>query len=771
MGHIGNSACHADPCIQHSASESTSCILQRLLKMQQVPKTAYLLLLLLLWTVAGCDAALSILFNAKNGAVYHVPVNLENRLETPIAVSNTTIPTTHCQGDGSLGRANIVDLDYDESRQRVLWMSWNERLYSSQLPISNATGGNRSDELLFWYDYYDYVQFSRRRIAWDPVGEKLYSVDTFWNPTVEVVDLTGKHRSIILAFGTTGKWKDYVFEGKMPADVEKDAFVAMTAKQELPMDLVLDPGTGVMFIRTNDSWSSRIHRANMDGTSLKLLITDAGKIVDDSCRIDVDRVNKRIYWNDREKGSIESADYDGNRRLTVVKAANPVALAVDGNVLVWSQNTTDPSLRGHLSVCKLTDNTCDPDEIRDTSLSGINDVPYKLKAVPDQAQQIANPCSTNNGNCQQICLLKPSTDPIKPNPSHGCGCKIGYRLSANSRDCEPILRYLVYESDNYLRARSLEPLERDNETRPYALFPSQVVDNVVARDQLVAIDYDPKADKMLVLGCKTLKQIDLDDNLRGCWRVARNSSDCYKHMAYDWESGKVYTTKVKGMNGEYELGVVDVPSGFRRFGIVVPAILRSIDRPLSLVVHPKTGYLYLLTFSNATNASVVSRMNVGGLDYIVLTIAEALDARGLAVDSLNDRLYWFAESGRVGHSDLGGNDVKVLPVEAPVLMPDSILVDRDWLYVKNETSIWRMNKKTGADVSCLVPEVKVSQHYHAKLKSTMSVVARSPGSFSYGDDYQITKSACKVYCAYQEFAQYNATLDEKFCKCPNLKSD
>lgn len=213
---------------------------------------------------------------------------------------------------------------------------------------------------------------------------------------------------------------------------------------------------------------------------------------------------------------------------------------------------------------------------------------------------------------------------------------------------------------------------------------------------------------------------------------------------------------------------MDVPSSFRRSANVVPAILQSIDRPLSLVVHPKTGYLYLLTFSNATNASVVSRMSIGGLDYIVLTIAEALDARGLAIDSMNDRLYWFAESGRIGHSDLGGNDVKVLVVEAPVVRPDSILVDRDWLYVKNETSIWRMNKKTGAEVSCLVPEVKVSQHYHAKLKSTMSIVARSRDRFYYGNDYQITKSACKVFCAYQEFVKNdNASLDAKFCKCPN----
>lgn len=217
------------------------------------------------------------------------------------------------------------------------------------------------------------------------------------------------------------------------------------------------------------------------------------------------------------------------------------------NIISDYYRFADPSLRGHLSVCKLTDdNICNPDEIRDTSLSGIDDVPYKLKAVPDQPQEISNPCATNNGNCQQICLLKPSTDPIKPNPSHGCGCKIGYRLSANSRDCEPILRYLVYESDNFLRARSLEPLEQNNETRPYSLFPSQIVDDVVARDQLVAIDYDPKADKMLVMDCRVLRQIDLDDNLRGCWHVARNSSDCYKHMAYDWESGKVYTTKVKG---------------------------------------------------------------------------------------------------------------------------------------------------------------------------------------------------------------------------------
>lgn len=229
---------------------------------QRIPKAAYLLLLLLplVWTFAGCDATLSILFNTKNGAVYHVPIVLENRLETPIAVSNTTIPTTQCQGNGTLGRANIVDLDYDESRQRVLWLSWNERLYLSQLPISNATGisNNRSDELLLWYDYYDYVQFSGRRIAWDPLGQKLYSVDTFWNPTVEVVDLAGKHRSIILAFGSTGKWKDYVFDDKMPADVEKEDFVGMSAKQELPIDLVLDPGAGVMFIRTNDSWSSRV---------------------------------------------------------------------------------------------------------------------------------------------------------------------------------------------------------------------------------------------------------------------------------------------------------------------------------------------------------------------------------------------------------------------------------------------------------------------------------------------------------------------------------
>ena len=79
----------------------------------------------------------------------------------------------------------------------------------------------------------------------------------------------------------------------------------------------------------------------MDGTSLKEIVQNSGKVKDDdSWRLAIDQFNKRIYWSDYDKGVIESAEYDGSERLIVVKAENPVGLSIRNNYLFWSQNVT-----------------------------------------------------------------------------------------------------------------------------------------------------------------------------------------------------------------------------------------------------------------------------------------------------------------------------------------------------------------------------------------------------------------------------------------------
>lgn len=69
----------------------------------------------------------------------------------------------------------------------------------------------------------------------------------------------------------------------------------------------------------------------MDGTSIKLLISNVG-----SDELDVDHHNKRIFWANGEQKVIESANYDGDNRVPVVKIQNPVAVTVHNNQLIWS---------------------------------------------------------------------------------------------------------------------------------------------------------------------------------------------------------------------------------------------------------------------------------------------------------------------------------------------------------------------------------------------------------------------------------------------------
>ena len=195
---------------------------------------------------------LKIFFNTKFEKIYQFDV--EENPNTVEPVTKTIVSTGSCHGNLSSERSNIIDFDVDLSANRVIWMSWNERLYSSKfLPHSL-----KEDELLFWYDFYDYVQFSDRRIAVDNLNEKIYSIDRFVNPTVEVVDMLGKHRSILFGFAADGKIKDKVFEDRMPSDLEAAEYEGMLFFEELPLNIVLDSYEAVMFIRTNISWNSRV---------------------------------------------------------------------------------------------------------------------------------------------------------------------------------------------------------------------------------------------------------------------------------------------------------------------------------------------------------------------------------------------------------------------------------------------------------------------------------------------------------------------------------
>lgn len=149
-------------------------------------------------------------------------------------------------------KANIVDFDFDYGSNRILWLSWNEILFSTKLD-------GQSDQLLLWYDFYEYFfQFTRKKIAVDFVNEKLYLIDTYNMPTIEVLDFEGTHRSVICDFPAVNKSKDYAFSEIQKYYAPYDRSVGMLFIQEFPHEIVLDPYEGLMFILTNVNGTGRV---------------------------------------------------------------------------------------------------------------------------------------------------------------------------------------------------------------------------------------------------------------------------------------------------------------------------------------------------------------------------------------------------------------------------------------------------------------------------------------------------------------------------------
>ena len=126
--------------------------------------------------------------------------------------------------------------------------------------LSESNGSfNSVDNLLLWYDFNNNEVSSSRKITVDPVNEKIYSFRKHSDPTIEIIDLSGKHRNIVLEFGAVGKLKDHVSLGKTYEDLNGTSHDGMLFVQEFPLEIVLDPFEGYMFIRTNISGSSRVN--------------------------------------------------------------------------------------------------------------------------------------------------------------------------------------------------------------------------------------------------------------------------------------------------------------------------------------------------------------------------------------------------------------------------------------------------------------------------------------------------------------------------------
>lgn len=168
----------------------------------------------------------------------------------------------------------------------------------------------------------------------------------------------------------------------------------------------------------------------MDGTArMTLFSTGIGSLGP----IAVDTDLRQIYWADLDLRHIESGDFDGGHRRTVVDGdvRNPSGMYVFGSHLYWTDRSTVDN------VLERVDKTTGRGRERlysghsASSSARLTDVVVVRRL--NSTDLLRSPCSRNNGGCSHLCIAVPGS--TGSSVSRRCSCPLGLMLGTNGRTC------------------------------------------------------------------------------------------------------------------------------------------------------------------------------------------------------------------------------------------------------------------------------------------------------------------------------------------------
>ncbi|XP_060535234.1 low-density lipoprotein receptor-related protein 2 [Cylas formicarius] len=543
-------------------------------------------------------------------------------------------------------------LDFHHNRNVLFWSDTKtKRIHAQQLKGYSAFGSFSDDIVLpgTWMPV---------AVAVDWVGEKLYVADSI-GQKIDIFDLYS-------------------------AQPQRRHAIVLSSNLTNPADIALDPTVGYMFVAD----SSQVLRADMDGTNTVSVVSEAAY---KASGVALDLVARRVYWCDSLLDYIETVDYDGRKRFLVIRGQqvpSPSRLAVFENRVYW----TDGTKQGVLSVDKFETGSIQ-------SVYRMKDIrdPKAIKAVHPLIQRPApNPCGTNNGGCQHMCVVTRATVGL----GYRCACSIGYRPSRTApNDCDLVDDFLMYSQQRFIKGKVLDPVVDG--------FNDAILPVVSRRARFVGLDFD--ADDEHIYYSDVLQDVIYRVRRDGSSKeiVLASQNEGVEGLAADWAAKNLYYI-------DSRKGTLNVLSTrnvtYRR------TLLKNLKRPRAIVVHPNKGFVFFSEWDRPAN---ISRAFTDGTNLTVFKNLTLGWPNGLSIDFDTDRLYWCdALLDHVQHSNMDGGDVKTVNSRL-IRHPFSIVIYRDHMYITDWRldAIVKLHKLTGDGEEILVREPQTNRLYGVKIYS------------------------------------------------------
>lgn len=527
-------------------------------------------------------------------------------------------------------------VDYHYGTNMLYWTDTDERkpgLYSTSLNSANR-------------ENFTVATLSLKNpvgVAVDWVANKVYVVDLAAK-RIDVMELSGQYRAIVISQNLTA-----------------------------PLAIAIDPLQGAMFI----SDSKRIERASLDGTLRHTILSERMYYVSS---ITTDLIARRIYYCDSRLDYIETAKYDGSDRQVVLSGSafipHPQGLATFENLVYW----TDWTRMGVMAVSKFKG----AESVQSIHLAKETDSSFPMGITVyhplKQIQPATNPCGTNNGDCQHMCLIR--QQPNNAGIGYRCVCNTGYELKADGRSCDQLTEFIIYSSQSAVRGVVKDGFQQESFTN--AIMP---VVGSVRGTNFVALDFDVRNNHIYFSDVVADVIYRYHPDGTGKEPVVLSENEGVEGIAVDWASQLIYFLD----SGRSTLSVVSLRNTtWRR------AIMSNLSRPRALAIHPNKGFIFFTEWQRPAN---ISRVNYNGTGLKRVRRQQLGWPNGITIDYQADRLYWCdALLDRIQHSDFDGNDVQTI-VGRFLLHPFSLSVLNDHVYFTDWRfdAVVRANKRTGGD--------------------------------------------------------------------------
>ncbi|XP_067405392.1 low-density lipoprotein receptor-related protein 2 isoform X6 [Emydura macquarii macquarii] len=408
----------------------------------------------------------------------------------------------------------------------------------------------------------------------------------------------------------------------------------------------------------------------MDGTNRQDLIkTKLGW----PAGITLDIVSKRLYWVDSRFDYIETVTYDGLQRRTIAHGGSLIPHPYGISLFEHNVYFTDWTRMAVMKANKFAESN--PQVVYQSSLRPYGVTVYHALRQP----YVRNPCGSNNGGCEQICVLSHKTD--NDGLGYRCKCTLGFDLHVDGRHCIAVQQFLLFSSQLAVRGIPFNLSTQEDVIIPVTGSPSY----------FVGIDFC--AQDETIFFSDTTKDIIYKQKTDGSGReiLTANRVEGVEDLAFDWISKNLYWTDLRYRS----VSVMRLTDKSRR------TIVQNLNNPRSIVVHPVIGYIF---WTDWFRPAKIMRAWCDGSHALPIVNTTLGWPNGLAIDWGALRLYWVdAFFDKIEHSTFDGLDRRTLERINQMTHPFGLTIFGGYAYFTDWRlgGIVRVRKSDGGEMTVI----------------------------------------------------------------------